>query len=51
VKQPHELQSALEAELGAARPALIEVALESGVERSPWPLIHMRKRPSEIVGR
>jgi acetolactate synthase-1/2/3 large subunit len=51
VKQPHELQGALEAELAAARPALIEVALESGVERSPWPLIHMCTRPSEIVGR
>jgi acetolactate synthase-1/2/3 large subunit len=50
VGQPHELQSALEAELAAARPALIEVALEPGVEQSPWPLIHMRKRPSETLG-
>jgi acetolactate synthase-1/2/3 large subunit len=50
VREPHELQAALEAELAAARPALIEVALEAGSERSPWPLIHMRKRPSEIVG-
>jgi acetolactate synthase-1/2/3 large subunit len=49
VREPHELQRALEAELAAARPALIEVALEPGVERSPWPLIHMRKRPSEIM--
>jgi len=48
VKEPHELQRALEAELAAARPALIEVALEAGVEQSPWPLIHMRKRPSEM---
>jgi len=48
VKEPHELQRALEDELAAARPALIEVALETGVEQSPWPLIHMRKRPSEI---
>jgi acetolactate synthase I/II/III large subunit len=48
VKEPHELQRALEAELAAARPALIEVALEPGVERSPWPLIHMRERPSEL---
>jgi acetolactate synthase-1/2/3 large subunit len=47
VQEPHELQRALEAELAAARPALIEVALEAGVEQSPWPLIHMRKRPSE----
>src|SRR5262245_7857538 len=50
VKEPHELQRALEAELAAARPALIEVALEAGVEQSPWPLIHMRKRPSETIG-
>ena len=48
VKEPRELQQALEAELAAARPALIEVALEAGVEQSPWPLIHMRKRPSEM---
>jgi acetolactate synthase-1/2/3 large subunit len=48
VKEPHELQRALESELAAARPALIEVTLEPGAEQSPWPLIHMRKRPSEI---
>jgi acetolactate synthase I/II/III large subunit len=50
VKEPHELQRALEAELAAHRPALIEVSLEAGVEQSPWPLIHMRKRPSEMTG-
>jgi acetolactate synthase-1/2/3 large subunit len=50
VREPLELQRALEAELAAARPALIEVALEPGVEASPWPLIHMRGRPSEMVG-
>lgn len=49
VKAPHELQPALEAALAAARPALIEVALEPGSERSPWPLIHMSKRPSEVI--
>jgi acetolactate synthase-1/2/3 large subunit len=48
VKEPHELQRALEAELAAARPALIEVALEAAVEQSPWKLIHMRKRPSRM---
>jgi len=48
-KEPHELQRVLEAELAAARPALIEVPLEAGVEQSPWPLIHMRKRPSEML--
>jgi len=49
VKDPHELQRVLEAELAAARPALIEVRLDAGVEQSPWPLIHMRKRPSELL--
>jgi acetolactate synthase I/II/III large subunit len=50
VKEPRELQAALEAELAAERPALIEVTLEAGAEQSPWPLIHMRKRPSELGG-
>ena len=49
VKEPHELQRVLEAELAASRPALIEVPLEAGAEQSPWPLIHMRKRPGEIL--
>ena len=48
VKEPRELERALEAELAAARPALIEVTLEPGAEQSPWPLIHMRKRPSAM---
>jgi acetolactate synthase-1/2/3 large subunit len=46
VTNPQELKHALDAELAAARPALIEVALEPGSETSPWPLIHMRTRPS-----
>jgi acetolactate synthase-1/2/3 large subunit len=50
VRTPRELELALGTELAAARPALIEVAVEPGAERSPWPLIHMRKRPSEILG-
>jgi acetolactate synthase-1/2/3 large subunit len=50
VAEPRELERALEVELAAARPALIEVAVEAGVEQSPWPLIHMRKRPSETMG-
>jgi acetolactate synthase-1/2/3 large subunit len=49
VREPRELQAALESELAAARPALIEVALEPGVERSPWPLIHMNERPSAMA--
>jgi acetolactate synthase-1/2/3 large subunit len=48
VREPHELQCALEDELSAARPALLEVTLEPGAETSPWPLIHMRQRPSQI---
>jgi acetolactate synthase-1/2/3 large subunit len=48
VTEPNALRHALESELAAARPALIEVAIEPGIERSPWPLIHMRKRPSEM---
>jgi acetolactate synthase-1/2/3 large subunit len=49
VTNPDELRRALEAELAAARPALIEIALEPGTETSPWPFIHMRKRPSQIM--
>lgn len=49
VTQPKELERALESELAAARPALIEVALEPGAEASPWPFIHMRRRPSELL--
>jgi acetolactate synthase-1/2/3 large subunit len=49
VTSPDELQVALERELEAARPALIEVAVEPGREASPWPFIHMRRRPSEIL--
>jgi len=49
VTRPDELRRALETELAAARPALIEVALEPGSEASPWPFIHMRRRPSEIL--
>jgi acetolactate synthase-1/2/3 large subunit len=49
VTRPEELRRALETELAAARPALIEVALEPGSETSPWSFIHMRRRPSEIL--
>jgi acetolactate synthase-1/2/3 large subunit len=49
VTNPRELRSALETDLAAARPALIEIALEPGTEASPWPFIHMRRRPSEIL--
>jgi acetolactate synthase-1/2/3 large subunit len=46
---PDELQNALERRLAADRPALIEVVLEPRSESSPWPFIHMRKRPSQLT--
>jgi len=49
VTEPQALRKALESELAAARPSLIEVALEPGTEASPWPFIHMRRRPSELL--
>jgi acetolactate synthase-1/2/3 large subunit len=49
VREPRELQRALEQELAAARPALIEVELAAGIEQSPWPYIHMKQRPSELL--
>ena len=49
VTAPSELRTALEQELAAGRPALIEVALTPGVETTPWPFIHMRRRPSELL--
>ncbi len=48
VKDPAALQRALAEELATGQPALIEVALEPGTETSPWSLIHMRTRPSQI---
>jgi acetolactate synthase-1/2/3 large subunit len=49
VTEPRELGRVLEHELEAERPALIEVALEPGTESSPWPFIHMHRRPSELL--
>lgn len=49
VTEPSELRTALEQELAAERPAMIEVALTPGVEATPWPYIHMRRRPSELL--
>ena len=46
VANPVELKAGLEKALAAGRPALIEVVIEPGTERSPWPLIHMHERPS-----
>jgi acetolactate synthase-1/2/3 large subunit len=49
VTEPNELRGALEQELAAGRPALLEVALTPGAEATPWPFIHMRRRPSELL--
>jgi acetolactate synthase-1/2/3 large subunit len=50
VHSPGALRVALERALAAGHPALLEVALEPGVETSPWDLIHMRTRPSLRAG-
>jgi acetolactate synthase-1/2/3 large subunit len=49
VRRPRELQRVLEQQLASAQPSLIEVSLAPGAEASPWPFIHMRRRPSEIL--
>jgi acetolactate synthase-1/2/3 large subunit len=46
VRSPVELRPVLEKALAAGRPTLIEIMVEPGTERSPWPLIHMHQRPS-----
>jgi acetolactate synthase-1/2/3 large subunit len=49
VATPAELRPALEKALASGRPALIEIVVEPGTERSPWPLIHMHERPSIVA--
>jgi acetolactate synthase-1/2/3 large subunit len=49
VASPAELRPVLEKALAADRPALIEIVIERGTERSPWPLIHMHARPSIVA--
>ncbi|HEY8518902.1 MAG TPA: thiamine pyrophosphate-dependent enzyme [Gammaproteobacteria bacterium] len=49
VRTPAELAPALDAALASDAPALIEIALERGSETSPWPLIHMPRRPSAVL--
>jgi acetolactate synthase-1/2/3 large subunit len=48
VRSPAELRPVLENALAAGGPALIEIVIEPGTERSPWPLIHMHQRPSRV---
>jgi acetolactate synthase-1/2/3 large subunit len=49
VRSPAELRTALEKALAAGRPSLVEIVIEPGTERSPWPLIHMHERPSIVA--
>ena len=49
VRKADALKIALERALSANVPTLIEVVIESGTERSPWPLIYMSSRPSSLT--
>jgi acetolactate synthase-1/2/3 large subunit len=49
VDSPETLAPALEWALAEGKPHLIEVMIEPGSETSPWPLIHMSKRPSLLA--
>ena len=46
VSSPRALRGALAAALASDKPALIDVEVAPGAEVSPWPLIHMTRRPS-----
>lgn len=48
VTGPASLRPALEHALASGHPALIEVDVAPESELSPWPLIHMRERPSKL---
>ncbi|HEY5569606.1 MAG TPA: thiamine pyrophosphate-dependent enzyme [Gammaproteobacteria bacterium] len=48
VGNPEELKPVLANALANNRPALIEVVVAPGTESSPWPLIHMPRRPSAV---
>jgi len=48
VTGPASLKPALERALASAHPTLIEIDLPPESEMSPWPLIHMRERPSKL---
>ncbi len=49
VSGPREFGEALRKALALDAPALIEVLVDPGSEVSPWPLIHMNRRPSQIL--
>src|SRR5690606_23770941 len=49
VDSPEELRSRLEQALSDGAPAVIEVRTDPSREASPWPLIHMSRRPSATV--
>ena len=46
VRAAAELEPVLERSIEAQRPVLIEVDVPVGSEASPWPFIHMTRRPS-----
>lgn len=46
VSTPQALRPVLEAALSSGKPELIEIEIAPGTEASPWPLIHMARRPS-----
>ena len=46
VSTPQALRPALETALASGEPALIDIEVAPGAEASPWPLIHMARRPS-----
>ena len=45
VSTPQGLRAELASAIATGKPALIEVDQPRGVETSPWPLIHMNKKP------
>ena len=47
VSTPQALRPALETALASGEPVLIDVEVTPGAEKSPWPLIHMPRRPSQ----
>ena len=46
VSTPQGLRPVLEKAVASGKPVLIEIEIAPGTEASPWPLIHMARRPS-----
>ena len=49
VASPEELKPKLERALADGAPALIEIRTDPSRESSPWPLIHMTRKPSALL--